>query len=87
MFDPKLLKLLICPRTKQELIEAPSELIDRLNGAIAEARLQNEAGKKVDKPLEAGLVSQNQEWFYPVIDGIPVMLADEAIRLDQLDAA
>jgi uncharacterized protein YbaR (Trm112 family) len=53
--DPRLLELLVCPRTKTSLIydEAAQELISRA------ARLA-----------------------YPIRDGIPVMLADEARPLD-----
>jgi uncharacterized protein len=54
--DPRLLELLVCPRTKTSLIydEARQELISRA------ARLA-----------------------YPIRDGIPVMLDEEARQLDE----
>ena len=53
--DPRLLEILVCPRTKTSLLydEARQELISRA------ARLA-----------------------YPIRDGIPIMLPEEARRLD-----
>ena len=54
--DPRLLEILVCPRTKTELVydEARQELISRA------ARLA-----------------------FPIRDGIPIMLEDEARQLDE----
>ena len=58
--DPRLLEILVCPRTKTSLLydEARQELISRA------ARLA-----------------------YPIRDGIPIMLVDEARRLDEDEKA
>jgi uncharacterized protein YbaR (Trm112 family) len=32
--------------------------------------------------VEGGLVNRSQTWFYPIRNGIPTLVADEAIRLE-----
>ena len=56
----------------------------RANRAIAAGWLKNRAGEALTKAIEGGLVRQDQTMLYPVIDGIPILLVDEAIPLDQL---
>jgi uncharacterized protein YbaR (Trm112 family) len=41
----------------------------------------------VQLPLDGGLVRDDGRILYPVRDDIPVMLLDEAIDLDGLDAS
>ena len=50
------------------------------------APLLRQVNLRVDQKLEAGLVCQDGSWLYPIIDDIPILLSDEAITLDQLDA-
>jgi uncharacterized protein YbaR (Trm112 family) len=69
----ELLEILRCPETLQKLSPAPPELIERL----ASGPLRNRGGSPVK--LEAGLVREDGAVIYPVKDGIPVMLIDEAI--------
>jgi uncharacterized protein YbaR (Trm112 family) len=82
--DPKLLSLLICPRSRLSLSLADKKLLRKLNGLVAEGKLHNEAGKTVTDPFEAGLVNEDQSWFYPIVDGIPIMLADEAFLIKDI---
>lgn len=79
--DPKLIEILVCPETKQPVATADAQLIERLNAAQAEGKLVNRAGKKVEKRIDEGFVREDREYLYPVIEGIPVMLIDEAIAL------
>ncbi len=72
----ELLEILRCPETLQKLSPAPSELIERLASGPP---LVNCAGKQVT--LDAGLVREDGAVIYPVKDGIPVMLIDEAVRM------
>jgi uncharacterized protein YbaR (Trm112 family) len=79
-----LIKILVCPEKHTPLAKADVELVARLNQRIAAGELKNRAGQPVRRPLESGLVREDGRLLYPVLDGIPVMLLDEAIPLEQL---
>jgi uncharacterized protein len=81
-FDPELLEMLACPETKEPVHLADAALIDRLNAAQREGRLKNRAGRPVEQPLQEGFIREDKAYLYPVVDGIPVMLIDEAILLE-----
>jgi uncharacterized protein len=84
MIDKGLLKVLVCPKDHTLLTMADSRLIARLNRAIAAGQIVNHAGQPVTQAIAGGLVRKDKTLLYPVIDGIPVMLADEAIPLKPL---
>jgi uncharacterized protein YbaR (Trm112 family) len=44
--------------------------------------MTNKIGRTISAIPTQALVSQDQRWLYPVIDGIPCLLPDEAIPLD-----
>ena len=46
--------------------------------------MKNQAGRPVEQPLAGGLVRTDDALLYPIVDDIPVLLADEAIPLGQL---
>ena len=84
MIDKELLGILVCPRDRTPLSLADAELLARLNRAIAAAQVKNLGGRAVTEPLAGGLVRQDKALLYPIVDDIPVLLADEAIPLDQI---
>ena len=81
MIDQKLLEILVCPENHTALRLADDELLARLNEAIAAGKATNRAGRPVGEPLDAGLVREDGTLLYPVVDGIPALLVDEAIPL------
>ena len=81
MVDPELLEILVCPESKQPLREADAALLARLNAAVAKGSLRNRAGEVVRDSMEGGLVREDGKFVYPVREGIPIMLIDEAIAL------
>lgn len=87
MVSDELLGMLRCPHDRSELRPADERVIARLNAAIRSRRLRNQAGQRVEHPLDGGLVRAAGDLVYPVVDQIPVMLYDEAIPLAQLDDA
>ena len=84
MVDPELLDILVCPETHQPVRLAGVELLDRLNQAIRSGGVTNRGGGDVSRPVEEGLVREDDKILYPVREDIPIMLIDEAIELDKL---
>ena len=84
MVDDDLLKLLRCPETHAELLPADESLITRANQQVAAGQLKTIGGHAVTKPLDGGLVRSGGDLLYPIIEGIPVMLHDEAIAVSSL---
>lgn len=81
MIDKELLDILACPEDKTPVHLADQDLIDQLNSRIESGELANRSGKKVEKKIDGGLVRADEAYLYPIEDGIPIMLIDEAISL------
>jgi uncharacterized protein YbaR (Trm112 family) len=81
MVDSKLLEILCCPDTKQDVALAPSDLVERLNGQIATGALKNKGGEVVKEKMDGGLLRADGKVLYPIRDDIPIMLIDESIVL------
>ena len=81
MLDSKLLSILCCPETREPLSEANDDCIALLNNAIEAGSLKNVAGEAITERLTEALVTPDGSRVYAVREGIPVLLADEAILL------
>jgi uncharacterized protein YbaR (Trm112 family) len=78
------LEFLVCPQNHTRLRIAEAPLIERLNRSIAAGKVTNAAGRNVEQPIDDGLIRADGQVLYPIVDEIPILLADEAITLDQL---
>lgn len=85
--SPELLEILVCPETHQRVRLAPPELVEQLQALQAQGSLKNRAGAAPAEPIQGALVREDGTVAYPVSDGIPIMLVDEAIPLEQLTKA
>lgn len=79
MIDRKLVEILRCPVSRQPVSVATKDRLRALNAAIEAGELQHADGRKVEAPLDDALFTEDGVRIYPVRDGIPIMLADEAI--------
>ncbi len=80
--DEKLLEILVCPvdKTPLEIISLPNAVRQRL---VEKFRDQF---KDEEPVVEIGLVSPAGR-VYPVVSDIPVMLVDEALSLEDVEAS
>ena len=77
--DRKLLDLLVSPDTRQPLALLDSTGLDALNAAIATGTVVRADGSAQAQPLREALVTRDRKQVFRVDDGIPVLLAEEAI--------
>lgn len=83
--DRKLLDILCCPTSKQPLALLGGAELEAINRAIAAGGVTRADGSPQAEALAEGLVTRDRRTAYRVDDGIPVLLADEALATDQID--
>jgi len=81
--DDELLKILACPETKEPVALAPQAMVEGINRDIDAGKVTNRGGKPVTEPIDAGLLRADGKVLYPVRNGIPVMLIEEAILIEE----
>lgn len=79
----ELLDILVCPETKQPVVLAESDLLEKLNAQIQDGTLKNRVGETVSEAIDGALVREDRSCCYPIRDDIPVMLIDEAIPIGE----
>lgn len=82
--DRKLLDLLCSPDTRQPLSLLDAAGLEALNRAIATGAVHKADGSTQAQPLREALVSRDRKQVFRVEDGIPVLLAEEAIDSSQV---
>lgn len=83
--DRKLLDLLCCPTTRQPLALLDARGLDALNRAIAAGGVKRADDSAQTEALRQALVTHDRKTVYRVEDGIPVLLAEEAITTAQVE--
>ena len=83
MLDPELLKVLRCLDNGSPLSLATDAQLLAINEQIKQRQLKNDAGQTLEEPLPCALIREDGQLLYPVVDGIPKLLREEAIRLPE----
>ena len=83
--DRKLLDILVCPASRQPLALLEPAGLEALNRAIAAGDVKRGDDAAQAEPLREALVTRDRRTVYRVDDGIPVLLAEEAIATAQAD--
>lgn len=82
--DRKLLDLLVSPDTRQPLALLDARGLDALNRAIGAGTVTKADGNPLAQPLREALVTRDRRQVFRLDDGIPVLLAEEAIATAQI---
>lgn len=82
--DRKLLDILCCPTSKQPLALLNAAELAALNQAIAAGSVRRADGSAQSEAVAEALVTRDRRTVYRVDDGIPVLLADEALATVQV---
>lgn len=82
--DKRLLTILRCPVSHKGLQILKKDKLAIVNAAIDAGTLTNQEGATLSAHLSEALVTDDGKRLYPVDDGIPVLLEDESISMEQL---
>ena len=83
MINEELLNIIVCPETKQDLVIAESDIVDKINTLIENGELLNRSKQKVTEKIDGGLIQKDdRKYLYPIRDEIPILLIDESIALE-----
>ena len=83
--DRKLLDILVCPASRQPLALLEPAGLEALNRAIAAGAVTRGDATAQAGALHEALITRDRRTVYRVDDGIPVLLAEEAIATAQVD--
>ena len=82
--DKKLLEILRCPVTKQQVFPLSLEQLDILNNEIISGNILQADGNAVIAQIQNALITENKNRIYRIDKNIPIMLEDESILARQI---
>jgi uncharacterized protein YbaR (Trm112 family) len=78
-----LLQTLVDPLTREALRLATPEQLASLGRALARGTARRRGGGTSPQPLDGALVGADGRAAYPIVAGLPHLLVDERIELDE----
>lgn len=81
--DRKLLDILCCPTSRQPLALLDERELATVNHGIADGAIRRADGSPQATALGGALITRDRRTIYRIDDGIPVLLADEALAASQ----
>ena len=81
MIPNDLLEILCCPQTRQRLTPLDEVRIHRINEAIRQGTVKNQAGQPVTEPIEGALITADGSRAYAIRENIPILLIEEGITM------
>lgn len=86
MISDDLLKVIACPETKQDLVIAEQDIVDKINSLIEAGELLDRSKQQVTETIDGGLIQKkDRKYLYPIRNEIPILLMDESIPLKKLN--
>ena len=79
-----LFQLIQCPVTGQPLRPADAQTIARINAAIRNQQVRNSIDQLIKNEIDVALVNESSSLLYPVQNGVPWLMKDEAISLENI---
>lgn len=83
--DKRLLDILCCPASRQPVSLLSAQQLAALNRALNDGKVVQADGSVPNRSIEAGLITRDGRTVYRIEDGIPVMLADQAIPVHPIE--
>jgi len=82
MISENLLAVIACPETKQDLVVAENDIVQKINDLIEKGELLNRSKQKVTETIDGGLIpKEDKSYLYPIRNEIPILLMDDSIPL------
>ena len=82
--DRKLLEILCCPATKVPVQELDTGRLETINAAIGAGSVKYQGGDPVAEAIPEALITEDGRTVYEIRGGIPIMLVEKGIPMDQI---
>lgn len=81
MINKEFLNSLLCPISKQNLVLADNDTLNKIKGDISNKKVINRSGEKIIEQIEQLLFTEDKQFAYVIRNDIPVIIPEEAIVL------
>ena len=79
--NKEILLLLKCPESGETLSLMSEDALKNINDKINNGDIKTLTGLLVDEEVKEALMNKSETYFYPIIDGIPMLDRAQAVSL------